>query len=344
MDAQQLEARRRGLGGTDIVAIVGESPYRKPIDVWLDKMGQAEPFEGNERTEWGTRLEPLVADHYAAETGLHLYEPPTLCHPDRPWQLGTPDRLAFESPPSLGTEFSLALASDNRAPISTSYFVNGPGRCERGLEIKTHGHWAGDGYGEEGTDDIPDDKRIQIAWYQALDLTTTDEFDLATLVDSHIYRVYRVARDLELEAYLLEEAERFWQLVKNETPPEADGSEQFGDYLKSRFAIHRGEMIEADQDARDVADQYLLAKKAEREAKANADLKKQLLQSIIGPNAGLTLDGETICTWKRQKHGRVSTKSLHAAIIERYGIHDDEWRELEDAHRGEPIRGFRVKK
>jgi hypothetical protein len=32
-------ARKRGLGGSDIAAVLGVSPWQKPMDVWLSKTG-----------------------------------------------------------------------------------------------------------------------------------------------------------------------------------------------------------------------------------------------------------------------------------------------------------------
>ena len=32
-----LKARKLGLGGSDMAAVLGLSPWRSPIDVWLDK-------------------------------------------------------------------------------------------------------------------------------------------------------------------------------------------------------------------------------------------------------------------------------------------------------------------
>jgi predicted phage-related endonuclease len=38
-----LAARRLGIGGSDIGALLGASPWSTPLDVWADKTGQAEP-------------------------------------------------------------------------------------------------------------------------------------------------------------------------------------------------------------------------------------------------------------------------------------------------------------
>ena len=38
-----LEARKAGIGGSDIGAIMGLSKWKSPVDVWLDKTGRVEP-------------------------------------------------------------------------------------------------------------------------------------------------------------------------------------------------------------------------------------------------------------------------------------------------------------
>ena len=59
------ELRKTYLGATDLVAICGLSPWRKPGDVWMEKTGRALGFEGNAATELGTDLEPVVAARHA---------------------------------------------------------------------------------------------------------------------------------------------------------------------------------------------------------------------------------------------------------------------------------------
>ena len=45
---QWLADRRKGIGGSDIGAILGLSPYRTLMDVFLDKRGETQP-KGNEQ-------------------------------------------------------------------------------------------------------------------------------------------------------------------------------------------------------------------------------------------------------------------------------------------------------
>jgi predicted phage-related endonuclease len=80
--ALDLELRRNYLGATDLVAISGLSDYKKPGDVWLEKMGKS-TFTGNAATEWGTDLEPIVAMRHGRRFGVELLElpPEPIYHP-----------------------------------------------------------------------------------------------------------------------------------------------------------------------------------------------------------------------------------------------------------------------
>ena len=54
--------RSSGLGGSDIAAIVGLSPYRSPLDVWAEKVGHPSVISKDSlHLRFGTHLEPFVA-------------------------------------------------------------------------------------------------------------------------------------------------------------------------------------------------------------------------------------------------------------------------------------------
>ena len=93
LSEHDLALRREAISGTDVAAILGLIPMRRAVDVCLEKWGEAEAWEGNERTHWGSLLEPVLANEYAQEAGMIAVEPRgTLVHPDRDWHVGTPDR------------------------------------------------------------------------------------------------------------------------------------------------------------------------------------------------------------------------------------------------------------
>lgn len=72
---QWLEYRRLGIGGSDVAAILGISPFRTARDIYYDKLGIAavEGYEGNwVAMEMGNLLEGLVAEIFRRKTGFEV--------------------------------------------------------------------------------------------------------------------------------------------------------------------------------------------------------------------------------------------------------------------------------
>mgnify|MGYP003308094406 CR=1 FL=1 len=64
-----LARRRQGIGGSDVAAILGLSPWRTALDVYHDKTGAEKPEAETENMRIGTALEQFVADRFTEETG-----------------------------------------------------------------------------------------------------------------------------------------------------------------------------------------------------------------------------------------------------------------------------------
>src|SRR5690606_26404268 len=67
-----LEVRKGGIGSSDAAAAVGLSPYKSPLELWMEKTGrassQAEHAGFDDPRYWGTLLEPYVAVAYQQMT------------------------------------------------------------------------------------------------------------------------------------------------------------------------------------------------------------------------------------------------------------------------------------
>lgn len=112
-----LQERRKGLGGSDIGAVVGLDPYRGPLDVYLDKVGEAPPDEDRADLERGRALEPLIAKKYALETGRQLFQVRGLIrHTEYGFLIGTPDRRFLD--PKLNEEGMLEIKSQRVRPFT----------------------------------------------------------------------------------------------------------------------------------------------------------------------------------------------------------------------------------
>lgn len=94
--------RTKGIGGSDIGAICGVSPFSSARQIYFNKTGQFEdalkPGAAQvERMKWGHLLEPIVASEFASRTGKKLIEAgATFAHKDYPWMRANVDRLIVD--------------------------------------------------------------------------------------------------------------------------------------------------------------------------------------------------------------------------------------------------------
>lgn len=93
-----FEARKNRVTGSQVGAILGLNPYKKPAEVMRDMVrsyhGLASEFTGNVATEWGTANEQSATNQFemfhssvpVVETGFHV-------HPEHTWLGASPDGL-----------------------------------------------------------------------------------------------------------------------------------------------------------------------------------------------------------------------------------------------------------
>jgi len=179
-------ARANGIGGSEIAAVLGLSPYESRFSLWHRKKGLVSPVEESEEMYWGKVHEPGICARFAAEhPNLDVTPAPTYCHPDRPWQIANPDRHAG---PDL---FEAKTARD------------------------------AEGWGEQGTGQIPVHYRAQCLHY--MDVTGARRCWVGVLIAGSEYREYVVDYD-EAEAQLLRDAgTRFMDDLARNVRPDIDG-------------------------------------------------------------------------------------------------------------------------
>ena len=94
-ESEWLAYRRRGIGGSDVAAIFGISPWRTARDLYYDKLDIAvvEDEESNwVALEMGRLLEPLVAKIFQHKTGYQIYQVKKMFqHPIYSWMLADVD-------------------------------------------------------------------------------------------------------------------------------------------------------------------------------------------------------------------------------------------------------------
>ena len=88
-----LEARKKGVGGSDVGSILGFNKYKSPLQLYYEKINSDVSNVDNAFTRAGTYLEPAIANWYR-DTGEHIVlnegskiyyieDTPYLCTPDR---------------------------------------------------------------------------------------------------------------------------------------------------------------------------------------------------------------------------------------------------------------------
>lgn len=90
--ADATKNRNKFIGGSDVAAILGLSQYKTSYEVWEEKKHNIITFSGNQATEWGKKLEPVILDHCEQVNGIKIAERNSKyiskdydflgCHPD----------------------------------------------------------------------------------------------------------------------------------------------------------------------------------------------------------------------------------------------------------------------
>ncbi len=193
---QWLAWRRRGIGGSDVAAILGISPFRTARDVYYDKLNVAPavPDEGNwVALEMGQLLEPLVAKIFSRKTGLPVF------------QIQKMFRHA---------QFPFLLAD-------VDYFVTLPSGETAILEIKTTNYYARDHWFCDGREIVP-------AWYETQGRHYMATMNLDRVFFCCLYGnnedeviIRELRRDMAYEEEMIYLEKNFWEnhVLKKCPPP-----------------------------------------------------------------------------------------------------------------------------
>jgi predicted phage-related endonuclease len=104
-DEQRLiEERKTGLGGSDIVHLMGIAPYGCARRLWYDKGGVEpdHPFVGNQATLRGQRLEEFIVSEYVTVTGREVRRVPMRRHKEDKHLIVHCDRMIVNDPRGPG--------------------------------------------------------------------------------------------------------------------------------------------------------------------------------------------------------------------------------------------------
>lgn len=294
--ADWLEVRKTGIGGSDAAAAVGLSPYKSPLELWLEKTGRDEglekpdPTDTSEPVYWGTLLEPIVAAAYTQQTGNRVRKVnAVLQHPQVPFMLANLDREVMGAP-------------DVQI-----------------LECKTAGEFGA----RLWRDGVPEYVQLQVQ--HQLAVTGKHAAHVAVLLCGQKLAVHRLVRDEVLIARLIELEARFWEYVTTDTPPPADGSESADRALRCLYPKDAGTSIDFSSDrvlSSTFSDfqhvRLQLASLGEQESQL-----KQAIQQAMGDATRAVFETGEV-SWKRSKDSEaVDTKQMltdYPELAEQYAM------------------------
>jgi len=271
--------RANGIGGSEAAAVLGLSPWQTPYQVWCDKVGLSGEQEATPAMEWGNRLEPVIRQKYADETGRIVRWP-------------------------VGDEYGHMRSAKYPFMLATLDGITDDGR---GLEIKTaraSGNW-----GEEGTDEVPQPYVIQCQHYMVV--ANLEVFDIALLIGGSDFRIYEVPADKELQALIIEQEAAFWRMVEEKSPPEPVN---FADAIR-RFATSKEDIVTATPEVVSAVETL----RALRTLRKGADEREEaakftVLQALREADTLADVTGEVLLTYRQAKDSpRFDPKAFKAA-------------------------------
>lgn len=310
---EERAKRRETLGASEIAAVAGMHKYTSAMDIYLEKIGdpiEVQPSDFlQEAAEWGHRMEEPMALKYAAIHNVTLRK----CESHR------------------GRTEATALASctpDRMVHTNDADFL----LPTRGLEIKNRSEYSLNDFGENGTDEVPDDIAAQCHYSLAVMRDTykyLDHWDVAALIGGNKFRWFRLHYDADLSDGLLEIGRRFMvDNVAARVAPDIGGSERTQKWLQEKFRIYSEVMVDATPEIHDlIVERRALVEVLDKMFKRKEYLDTEL-KNFIGHNTGVNGPG-WYATWKMQK-GNPSYK----AVAEELGASPA----LIEKHRGESFR------
>jgi putative phage-type endonuclease len=276
-----LAARRAGIGGSDIGALLGASPWSTPLDVWADKTGQAEPTPTNDAMRVGNRLEPgvigLGMDWLTDNLGGRWWlddAPALLAHREQPVAQYSPDGIAH------GRDASVLL----EAKVTGKYHDDPPP------------HWV-----------------AQVQW--GLGITGLD-LGLLVAVNGSRARYWELHADAEWFGNALDYAAVWWteHVIGGEMP----GADPARDDLLIFRTPDPDLAVEVEAD---LIERLAEARAAARAAEDHKKDAEAAVKAALGDATAGTVDGQVRVTWKPSTRTDVDRDALKAdGLFGKYAV------------------------
>lgn len=281
VNRQWLEARRHGIGGSDVAAIMGVNRYKSPLQIWLEKTGRAEApdLSGNQAVEWGNRLEDVIAERFQDGHPDFIVRKKNamLVSKRRPWAYANLDRTVRDG---------------DREPCV--------------LEVKTVG-WR---RASDWDDGVPLYYQTQVLHYLAV--TGYARAYVAALIGGQDYREHVIEPDADDLAAVEQAVDTFWgEYVVPDIMPALIGNPDEGGALMGMYGEPDGDFANGGGELNALVEQLQDLKARQSETKAEIDRVTNTVKAAIGSHDGAVSDLYRV-TWSRSSCTRFDSKRFRA--------------------------------
>lgn len=284
-----LALRRQGIGSSDAPAVAGLNPWSSPLAVYLDKVGEAPPREPTEAMTLGTRLEAVVADLFAEDTGWRCRRRwAILQHPAHPWMLANLDRQVWTADAGWVPFEAKTTAARHAAA------------------------WA-DGQ-------VPEPVQVQVLHQCAV--TAAPYAFVGVLIGGQHFAWTRLEADPAAVRALIALEAQFWtDYVQAHRPPPLDDGPATADLLRALYPISVPGHVDLPAEA---ADWLRLWRRSRANAQTAETVARDLetrLQAQLGPTEEGWLDGRAVVRWRGYTQRTLDTKALrrdHPDLAQQY--------------------------
>ena len=259
-----LKVRKLGLGGSDMAAVLGLSPWRSPIDVWLDKTSDTVEEKESEPMYWGNVLEEVVAQEFAKRSGYKVRN----------------NNFTLQS-----EEYPYLLANIDREIVG----------LDAGLECKTANAFKAN---EWDGDNVPDAYYIQCQHYMAV--TGKSSWWIAALIGGNTFVYKEIKRNEEVIKAIIDTGAAFWELVESKTMPAPDDTKQCENALKKLYQKSNGQSVELPANYGNMIIDYLEIKNQLSELETKKRGIENVMKDFLKDNEKATY-GEHFVSWKSTK-------------------------------------------
>lgn len=270
--------RHKFIGGSDVAAILGLDRYRTTYEVWEEKKRGIKSFEGNNVTEWGKILEPVIIDYFIKRNMVAV----------------TDNNVRY-----ISNEYDfLGCHPDGIAEIKGERWL---------IEVKTvssnaYKHWQ---------NELPLEYYCQVQHNMFVTGLKKCKF-VYLVLDDRSYNEIDVNFDSEYYDLVKAHLVKWWQnyIVGDDTPIKA-----VSDYEKEN---PNQSIAEADDEAVEIYGQLVDIKSKIKAFEETKEELEDKLKLKIGSSTELMHGLNTLATWRPSTSVKVDTKKLKEELPETF--------------------------